>query len=83
VESLGVQVDSADIDKSVDRIVVNGHVVPGKEKTPLPVVNIGRRGSTLAISPNDAAPYASMLGIMLFGVGLMAVLNGWQRAEAR
>lgn len=29
----------------------------------------------------QAAPYASMLGVVLMGVGLMAFLNGWQRPE--
>ncbi|CRG85701.1 ERC protein 2 [Talaromyces islandicus] len=28
-----------------------------------------------------SAPYASMLGVVLLGVGLMAYLNGWQKIE--
>lgn len=29
----------------------------------------------------QSSPYASMLGVVLLGVGLMAYLNGWQRME--
>lgn len=29
----------------------------------------------------QSTPYASMLGVVLLGVGLMAYLNGWQRIE--
>ena len=28
-----------------------------------------------------AAPFASMLGVVIVGVGIMAWLNGWQRVE--
>jgi len=35
--------------------------------------------------PNDrlmqSAPYASILGVVLIGVGIMAYLNGWQKVE--
>ena len=29
----------------------------------------------------QSGPYASMLGVVLLGVGLMAYLNGWQRMD--
>ncbi|KAK2808972.1 hypothetical protein FQN50_004246 [Emmonsiellopsis sp. PD_5] len=29
----------------------------------------------------QSAPYASMLGVVLLGVGIMAYLNGWQKGE--
>jgi hypothetical protein len=29
----------------------------------------------------EASPYASMLGVVLLGVGLMAYLNGWQKMD--
>ncbi|KAL1959836.1 hypothetical protein VTO42DRAFT_981 [Malbranchea cinnamomea] len=29
----------------------------------------------------QSAPYASMLGVVLLGVGIMAYLNGWQKVE--
>lgn len=42
----------------------------------------GDKEATLAISKRDAAPYASILGVMLFGVGLMAVLNRFHKGES-
>lgn len=30
---------------------------------------------------HDTSPYASMVGVVLLGVGIMAYLNGWQRLE--
>ncbi|EEH09051.1 conserved hypothetical protein [Histoplasma capsulatum G186AR] len=30
---------------------------------------------------DHSAPYASMLGVVLLGVGIMAYLNGWQRGD--
>ncbi len=29
----------------------------------------------------QSAPYASMLGVVLIGVGIMAYLNGWQKMD--
>jgi len=29
----------------------------------------------------QSAPYASMLGVVLLGVGIMAYLNGWQKMD--
>ncbi|KAJ5846180.1 hypothetical protein N7534_009849 [Penicillium rubens] len=29
----------------------------------------------------EASPYASMFGVVLLGVGLMAYLNGWQKMD--
>ena len=37
----------------------------------------GRGGERLQMS----APYASMLGVVLIGVGIMTYLNGWQKVE--
>lgn len=37
----------------------------------------GRGGESLHLS----APYASMLGVVLIGVGIMTWLNGWQKVE--
>jgi len=36
----------------------------------------------LAISKRDAAPYATIIGVMLIGVGLMTALNRWHKAES-
>lgn len=61
----------------------NGHAIgPGE------LAQLERAMTTaLARSPNSAdrlshsAPFASMLGVVLIGVGLMAYLNGWQKVE--
>lgn len=29
----------------------------------------------------NSGPYASMVGVVLIGIGLMAYLNGWQKIE--
>lgn len=36
---------------------------------------------TLLLRKQSAAPYASLLGVVVIGVGLMAVINNWQRGE--
>ncbi|KAI9703217.1 MAG: hypothetical protein M1836_007782 [Candelina mexicana] len=61
----------------------NGHVVGPRELAELEKVV-----SSALADPNashdrlpQSAPYVSMLGVVIFGVGLMAVLNGWQKVE--
>lgn len=61
----------------------NGHAIgPGE------LAQLERAMATaLARSPNatnrlsQSAPFASMLGVVLLGVGLMTYLNGWQKVE--
>lgn len=36
---------------------------------------------SLLLRKQASVPYASMLGVVLIGVGLMAVINNWQRGE--
>jgi hypothetical protein len=36
---------------------------------------------TLLLRKQSGAPYASLLGVVVLGVGLMAVINNWQRGE--
>jgi chromosome segregation ATPase len=36
---------------------------------------------TLLLRKQSAAPYASLLGVVVLGVGLMAVINNWQRGD--
>jgi hypothetical protein len=36
---------------------------------------------TLILRRQSAAPYASLLGVVVLGVGLMAVINNWQRGD--
>jgi hypothetical protein len=63
---------------------VNGHVrapsrLPEQLERALAVVlrDSNSSGEMLA----QTAPYASMLGVVLLGVGLMAYLNSWQKME--
>ncbi|KAK1758684.1 vacuolar protein sorting-associated protein 64 [Echria macrotheca] len=60
---------------------------PAEEPAEAPTLSrantITPASSKLATSTPDAAiiqtlPYASMIGVVLFGMGLMAYLNGWQ-----
>lgn len=37
--------------------------------------------TSLVLSKRNAAPYVSIIGVMLLGVGMMAVLNSWQKGE--
>ena len=60
--------------------------ISGAAPTPSRANTIKSSGGALAVQgqqPQDPAlihtlPYASMIGVVLFGVGLMAYLNGWQ-----
>lgn len=67
-----------------------------KEESPFNCVSPPVRGSNMAhiehVTPlakqryrnylvEQSAPYASMLGVVLLGVGIMAYLNGWQKVE--
>ncbi|MCJ1393578.1 hypothetical protein MMC18_006453 [Xylographa bjoerkii] len=81
VEQLDAQ-DSASISKSFSNM--NGKPIP----TMKDVQDLQEAMKTaLAVSHHrsdrlvQSAPYASMLGVVLIGVGIMTYLNGWQRLE--
>ncbi|CUS07562.1 unnamed protein product [Tuber aestivum] len=90
VKNTGIQVLSGDMVESGGDFHLNGVIKPtGGKVAPLN----GSRGSgqmgskrskesNLTISKRDAAPYASIIGVMLIGVGLMAVLNRWHKVES-
>jgi hypothetical protein len=71
---------TAPIDGLADEEISDAAPTPSRANTIKPT------GGALAVQgqqPQDAAlihtlPYASMIGVVLFGVGLMAYLNGWQ-----
>ncbi|KAI5812879.1 hypothetical protein BZA77DRAFT_323052 [Pyronema omphalodes] len=44
-------------------------------------VQLAAKEQALILSRQSASPYAAMLGVVLLGVGLMAVINNWQRGE--
>lgn len=45
--------------------------------------NANRRGSLQDDRLGSGLPYASMLGVVLIGMGMMAVINGWQTPPPR
>jgi len=45
-----------------------------------PITRLGKE-QTMLLRKENAAPYASVLGVVLLGVGIMAAINNWQRAE--
>lgn len=60
-------------------ILTNGHTVSAGENPELNRAAV----STLSRPPGDpliyhTTPYASMIGVVILGMGLMAYLNGWQ-----
>jgi uncharacterized protein YlxW (UPF0749 family) len=64
--------------------VVNGHVrapsrLPEQLERALATVLRDSNGNGEMLA--QTAPYASMLGVVLLGVGLMAYLNSWQKVE--
>lgn len=68
----------------IDKIHANGHV-----RTPELPEHLQRAVATVLRDSNSgngealthSAPYVSMLGVVLIGVGLMAYLNSWQKSE--
>ena len=64
--------------------LANGHVrtprlPPHLEQAMATVLREGNHGTGEALA--NSAPYVSMLGVVLIGVGLMAYLNSWQKSE--
>ncbi|PWW72957.1 hypothetical protein C7212DRAFT_366541 [Tuber magnatum] len=90
LRNTGVQTPSENVEEAEDNFHSNGTIKPTEGK--VAALNGGRNSgqmiskrskeSNLAISKRDAAPYASIIGVMLIGVGLMAVLNRWHKAES-
>jgi hypothetical protein len=76
---------AAEIDGPTDEDVSDAEPTPSRANTMKPM------GGALAVQgqqPHDATlihtlPYASMIGVVLFGMGLMAYLNGWQPQPSR
>ena len=62
----------------------NGHIrtpklPPHLEQAVTTVLRQGNQGNGEVLA--SSAPYVSMLGVVLIGVGLMAYLNSWQKTE--
>ncbi len=63
---------------------INGHVrAPSRlpEQLERALATVLRDGNSNGKMLTQTAPYASMLGVVLLGVGLMAYLNSWQKVE--
>ena len=64
--------------------VVNGHVrAPSRlpEQLERALATVLRESNSNGEMLAQTAPYVSMLGVVLLGVGLMAYLNSWQKVE--
>lgn len=86
--------DSADVTETLPiQEDANGHEAKDSESPPAESVPMspnkgpGSPGPTFATQTQrhdvlqQSSPYASMLGVVLLGVGLMAYLNGWQKMD--
>ena len=63
---------------------MNGHARPPSQmREPLEraLATVMREGQGAGEGLAQSAPYVSMLGVMLIGVGLMAYLNSWQKTD--
>ncbi|KAL2822148.1 hypothetical protein BDW59DRAFT_106729 [Aspergillus cavernicola] len=54
---------------------------PGAESAESPATGITTQSHKRLDAIEQSSPYASMLGVVLLGVGLMAYLNGWQKMD--
>ena len=84
IENVTPSEDSGTTGKKGGRPTANGHVTTPKVPTPLEhavatVLRQSSSGNGGALA--QSAPYVSMLGVVLIGVGLMAYLNSWQKTE--
>ncbi|CAL3968239.1 hypothetical protein PZA11_006778 [Diplocarpon coronariae] len=60
--------------------VPNGHITDDKDPNTSIISNLSRHpNGSIAY---HATPYASMLGVVFLGMGVMAYLNGWQPPKA-
>jgi hypothetical protein len=75
---------NADSEVSYDSKVANGHIP--SPKLPRHLEQVVATALRQTSSGNDetlvqSAPYVSMLGVVLIGVGIMAYLNSWQKTD--
>ncbi|KAI5846307.1 hypothetical protein DFP73DRAFT_545603 [Morchella snyderi] len=80
----GIQANTDGVSEDTMDSISNGTV---KQKDIVKLPNGTRMSSedlartSLVLSKRNAAPYVSIFGVMLIGVGLMAVMNSWQKGE--
>jgi hypothetical protein len=73
--STGVQVEIVDA-----RVDSSNSVIRNTSTSNIPPA-AGHKEAALLFRKENAAPYAGVLGVVLFGVGLMAVINAWPRGD--
>ncbi|CCU77408.1 vacuolar protein sorting-associated protein 64 [Blumeria hordei DH14] len=81
----GLSDDSTNISNQVSDVLTQNGVITDKSAYRSPNTDIVPAVETIAKSYGcrdsllyHTAPYASMLGVVILGVGIMAYLNGWQ-----
>lgn len=81
-EIYGEIMDLPTVPKNIDQ---NGAISTLQDKKPLedqPTIAAKNCAGGENISLlQHSTPYASMIGVVLFGMGLMAYMNGWQKAD--
>ena len=81
----GSQTDDADTTDSATQVAIEGKrrasAPPGIRSDSALTVTRLRKEQTLLLRKQSGAPYASLLGVVVIGVGLMAIINNWQRVE--
>lgn len=85
VRNAGMQANADIAHDEIMEIAINGTVKQSDIGKKLPsstaIVSQELARTSLALSKRNAAPYVSIIGVMLLGVGMMAVLNSWQKGE--
>lgn len=85
VQNAGMQANADMAHDEIMEIAINGTVKQSDIGKKLPrnttIVSQDLARTSLALSKRNAAPYVSIIGVMLLGVGMMAVLNSWQKGE--
>lgn len=85
VQNAGMQANTDMTHDEIMETAINGTVKQSDIVKKLPsrttMVSEDLARTSLALSKRNAAPYVSIIGVMLLGVGMMAVLNSWQKGE--
>lgn len=85
VQSAGMQANADMTHDEIMGTVINGTVKQSDIGKKFPngtaIASEDLARTSLALSKRTAAPYVSIIGVMLLGVGMMAVLNSWQKGE--
>lgn len=84
VQNAGMQVNTDMTNDEIMEPVSNGTVKQkdiGKLPNGSAISSEDLARTSLVLSKQNTAPYVSIIGVMLLGVGLMAAMNSWQKGE--